>query len=75
MARQCSMYAQSLNALAAPPKHVGNSQLRSFWVKSLKTGLFEEVETVMLSPYQSLVSTRMASKACAVLIETKICLS
>ena len=24
MARQCSMYAQSLNALAAPPKHVGN---------------------------------------------------
>ena len=26
-------------------------------------------------PYQSLVSTRMASKACAVLIETKICLS
>ena len=30
---------------------------------------------VMLSPSQSLVSTRMASKACEVLIETKICLS
>ena len=24
MARQCSMYASSLDALATPPKHVGN---------------------------------------------------
>jgi hypothetical protein len=41
VARQCSMYALSLNALAAPPKHVGKlsseivlsqkSQNRTLW--------------------------------------------